>query len=61
MAEVRRDIEERDYRDMHRENSPLRQAEDAVYLDTTGLSIAEVLLKVRELVEAPAGQNLGRA
>lgn len=61
LAEVRREIEERDYRDMHRENSPLRQAEDAVYLDTTGLSIAEVLLKVRELVEAPAGQNLGRA
>lgn len=52
LAEVRRDIEERDYRDTHREASPLRQAEDAVYLDTTGLSIAQVLQKVRSLAEA---------
>ena len=52
LNEVRQDIEERDYRDMHRETSPLCQAEDAVYLDTTGLSIADVLLAVRRLVEA---------
>ncbi len=52
LAEVRRDIEERDYRDTHREASPLRQAEDAVYLDTTGLSIEQVLQKVRALAEA---------
>ena len=52
LNEVRQDIDERDYRDMHRETSPLRQAEDAVYLDTTGLSIEDVLLVVRRLVEA---------
>ncbi len=52
LNEVRQDIDERDYRDMHRETSPLRQAEDAVYLDTTGLSIEDVLLAVRRLVEA---------
>lgn len=46
---VRRDIEERDYRDMHRENSPLRRAEDAVLLDSTGMSIDEVMQKVMKL------------
>ena len=31
IAKIRADIEERDYRDMHRENSPLTQAEDAIF------------------------------
>ena len=52
LAEVRRDIEQRDYQDTHRETSPLRQADDAVYLDTTGLSIEQVLAKVLQLAEA---------
>lgn len=46
---VREDIETRDYRDSHRENSPLKQAEDAVYLDSSGLSIAEVLAEACKL------------
>jgi cytidylate kinase len=50
--DVRSEIETRDYRDSHRENSPLRQADDAVYLDSTGLGIDEVLAKVRELAQA---------
>ncbi len=49
--DVKNDIETRDYRDSHRENSPLRQADDAVYLDSTGLGIDEVLAKVRELAQ----------
>lgn len=36
--EIRREIEERDYRDMHRATAPLRQAEDAVLLDTSDMS-----------------------
>lgn len=48
---VRDDISTRDYRDSHRENSPLKQAEDAVLLDSTGLSIDEVLARVLELAE----------
>lgn len=52
LAEVRRDIEQRDYQDTHRETSPLCQADDAVYLDTTGLSIEQVLAKVLQLAEA---------
>ena len=39
------EIAARDYKDSHRETSPLKQAEDAVYLDTTGLNIQEVVEK----------------
>lgn len=39
--DVLRDIEERDYRDMHRALAPLRQAEDAVLLDTSLLTLAQ--------------------
>ena len=39
--EVLRDIESRDYRDTHRAAAPLRQAEDAVLLDTSALSFQE--------------------
>lgn len=52
LAEVRQDIEQRDYQDMHRETSPLRQADDAEYMDTTGLSIEQVLERVLQLAEA---------
>lgn len=43
LAEIERDIEERDYRDMNREISPLKQAEDAVYLDSSDMGIEEVI------------------
>ena len=36
------DMQERDYNDMHREITPLRTADDAIELDTTGMSIDEV-------------------
>ena len=36
------DMQERDYNDMHREITPLRKADDAIELDTTGMSIDEV-------------------
>lgn len=42
LAAIEKEIEERDYRDMNREFAPLRQAEDAVYLDTSDMSIEEV-------------------
>ena len=46
METLKEDIAARDYKDSHRETSPLKQAEDAVYLDTTGLSIQEVVEKI---------------
>lgn len=41
--EVLRDIEDRDFRDTHRAAAPLRQAEDAVLLDTSALDFQESL------------------
>ena len=43
MEEIAKDIEERDYRDMHREIAPLRQAEDAVLVDSSDMTIEEVV------------------
>ena len=50
--EVKRDIEERDYRDMHREISPLKQADDAVLVDTSDMSIEEVTDRICDLCHA---------
>lgn len=49
LEEIEKDIEDRDYRDMHREASPLKQAEDAVLVDTSDMSIEEVADKIIEL------------
>lgn len=43
LAEIEKDIIDRDYRDMHRETSPLRQAEDAVFVDSSEMNIDEVV------------------
>ena len=39
--EILKNVEERDYIDSHREESPLRQAEDALLLDNSDMTIAE--------------------
>ena len=49
LEEIEKDIEDRDYRDMHREASPLKQAEDAVLVDTSDMSIEQVADKIIEL------------
>ena len=46
---VRDEIAERDRRDSTREDSPLRRADDAIELDTTGLSIDEQVAEVIRL------------
>ena len=43
LAEIEKDIIDRDYRDMHRDTSPLRQAEDAVLVDSSEMNIDEVV------------------
>lgn len=50
LEEIRSDIEERDYRDMHRETAPLVQAEDAVLVDTSDMTIDEVTETIVRLV-----------
>ncbi len=47
---IEKDIEERDYRDTHREFAPLRQAEDAVFLDTSDMTIEEAAEAVYRLI-----------
>ena len=42
LEEIAKDIEERDYRDMHRDIAPLKQAEDAVLVDSSDMTIEEV-------------------
>ena len=43
---IEKDIIDRDYQDMHREIAPLCQAEDAIYLDTSDMTIDEVVEKL---------------
>lgn len=61
LEEIRKEIEERDYRDSHREASPLRQAEDAIRIDTSDLSLDEVVERIvflaRERMEQTEQEN----
>ncbi len=43
IEKIKADIEQRDYQDMNREIAPLKQAEDAIYLDTSDMTIDEVV------------------
>lgn len=54
-AMVLRDQALRDAQDSEREHSPLRPADDAVQLDTTGLSVDEVVERIAELVRGARG------
>ncbi len=46
LLKIQKDIEERDYRDMHRETSPLKQAKDAVVVDTSDMTVEEVIERI---------------
>ena len=54
LAAIEKDIEERDYRDMHRDISPLKQADDAILVDSSDLSIDEVADKILSLFKEKA-------
>ena len=49
--QILQDIKKRDYQDTHREIAPLRQAEDAVLIDTTNMGFHEVCDALLELME----------
>lgn len=55
LSEIEEDIARRDYRDMHREIAPLRQAPDAVYLDTSDMDIEGVVAKIVSLARERMG------
>ena len=45
---LKKEIAERDYKDSHREVSPLKPAADSIHFDTTGIGIAEVVKFIEE-------------
>lgn len=48
---IKEDIEKRDYEDMHREISPLKQALDAVLVDTSDMDIEQVVSAIRKIID----------
>ena len=48
---IEKDIIDRDYRDMNRETSPLKQADDAVLLDSSELDIDGVVEAMKKIIE----------
>lgn len=51
IKDIEKDIEERDYRDSHRECAPLTIAEGAVIIDSSDMTIDEVVDKITELID----------
>lgn len=51
LQQIKKDIEERDYRDMNRATSPLKQADDAILVDTSDMSIEQVVSSIIEICE----------
>lgn len=48
---IKKDIEERDYQDSHRDISPLKQAEDAVLVDSSNMTIEDVVAHIKNLID----------
>lgn len=55
LSKIKADIETRDYQDMHRERSPLKQAEDAIVVDSSDLDVSQVVGKIRQIYEERKG------
>lgn len=52
LEEIEQNVRDRDYQDMHRAISPLRQAEDAIVLDNSAMTVEEQMEWVMERIEA---------
>lgn len=55
LEEIAAEIADRDHRDMTREVSPLKQAEDAVLVDTSDMTIDEVTQRILDIVKEKTG------
>ena len=55
LAEVARNLAERDYIDSHRETSPLRRAEDAYVMDNSDMTLHEETVWLRGLLQGKFG------
>ena len=60
MESVLHDINERDRQDMNRAIAPLRQAEDAVLLDTSALTLEESIASVLRIIREKTEENKDR-
>lgn len=58
LENLKDEIAERDYKDSNRKVSPLKQAEDAILIDTTNLTIDEVINKIKETVTTKSANSL---
>lgn len=52
LEEIEQNVRDRDYQDMHRAISPLRQAEDAIVLDNSQMTVEEQMTWVMERIAA---------
>lgn len=50
LLEIEKEMDERDYRDLHRKTAPLKKAEDAVLIDSSDMTKEEVVQKILALV-----------
>ncbi len=55
-AQVLKDIQQRDYQDSHREIAPLKQAKDAVLVDTSSLDIDGVIAAIKDILAKKVSQ-----
>lgn len=55
--DIMKDIIQRDYQDMHRETSPLKQADDAVLVDTTKLNLEESADEIIRIINEKIGRD----
>jgi len=51
LEEIKENIEKRDYNDMHKEVGSLTRCDDAIYIDSTNLTIDEVVEKMKDIIE----------
>ena len=54
-AQVLAELQKRDYQDSHREIAPLKQAKDAIVVDTSNLDIDGVVAAIRAIVQEKCG------
>ncbi len=52
LSQIKKDIIDRDYNDMHRQHSPLKKADDAVEIDSSNLTIDEVKNKILGIIRS---------
>lgn len=51
LEEIKENISKRDYNDMHKEVGSLTRTEDSIYIDSTNLTIDEVVNKMKDIIE----------